>query len=87
VKRNGKTAIESLTAISPSQWATDINTGARQIWNFILELEKTTSTLINNLIQLALEEKDHATVAFLQVFQYPSFIVELSVLNLFFPSN
>lgn len=58
--RGGKVVFKDVKA-PPSSWASVLD-----VFNETLEHEKTVTDSINNLIDLAIKEKDHATCNFLQ---------------------
>lgn len=60
ITRGGKVTLEAIEA-PQTEWD-----GVEAIFQHVLEHEQLVTSLINNLVDLAIEEKDHATNQFLQ---------------------
>ncbi len=61
-ERSGKVALKAIKQM-PTEW-----NGIIEVFEATLEHEQHVTSLINNLVDIALEEKDHATQSFLQWF-------------------
>ena len=61
-ERSGKVNLKAIEQM-PTEWA-----GTIEIFEATLEHEQKVTSLINNLVDIAIEEKDHATQSFLQWF-------------------
>jgi len=62
VRRGGRVNLEAIEK-PPSEWDSPVDVSAH-----VLEHERKVTSLIDDLVDLALEEKDHATYNFLQWF-------------------
>lgn len=60
ITRGGRVTLEAIEA-PQTEWD-----GVEAIFQHVLEHEQLVTSLINNLVDLAIEEKDHATNQFLQ---------------------
>ncbi|BDH79438.1 MAG TPA: ferritin [Methanothermobacter sp.] len=62
VQRDGRVTLEMIEK-PPEEWESPVD-----VSKHVLEHERKVTSLINDLVDLALEEKDHATYNFLQWF-------------------
>lgn len=76
IERGGKVTLESIEK-PQSEWS-----GIIDLFDAVLEHEQKVTALINNLVDVAIQEKDHATVNMLQWFVAEQVEEEASVADL-----
>ena len=77
IGRNGRVSLSRIDA-PKTKWD-----GILDVFQHVLSHEKKVTSLINNLVDIAIEEKDHATVNILQWFVNEQVEEEASVSDLF----